>query len=529
MSCVTFDKLYDNYNVLSDAKDKISEHSKEYLEAIECTKGDEKEKKLATQIISKFFKYFPSLQNQAIEAIFDVCEDDDASIRIAAMKELPTVCKDNKDFASKVADILAQLLQLDDSQEYNIASSSLLQVLKANPITVIKCIFKQMQVPEVRDKCIKFLITKVKTLDKSVLSQEVEDVIIAETKKVLQDVTAEEFVNLMPFLISTRLSHTFTGQQELIDIAAEQAEINREFDPLEEGTNNVDRLITCIKFVLPFFSAKVESTRFVTHICGQVLPQWDKIATLPRGDLLQLVILRQLAELSTNCGKLDNPSLYVVHIFQILQNYMPPPPEDTDVVTMPLLDFTVVECLLYAFHRLARQCPLFLTHDAQSLKDFRARLTYFSRGAQGCSKALNNLTIKDKDLTEEELKKKKLSPKLLSNINTLIRDLFYQPPKYQCNVTLSFKLEEATLKKVQEKPAAGPKRHAPITFEANGANASSSKQSPRSSKSSESVKLYTPPSGKFSNSFQSYGGRIRGRNARGGAGRGRNSSRNWRN
>lgn len=50
------------------------------MEAIEGTKGDEKLKKLAAQIISKFFKHFPTLQCQAIEAIFDLCEDDNTTV-----------------------------------------------------------------------------------------------------------------------------------------------------------------------------------------------------------------------------------------------------------------------------------------------------------------------------------------------------------------------------------------------------------------------------------------------------------------
>lgn len=126
---------------------------------------------------------------------------------------------------------------------------------------------------------------------------------------------------------------------------------------------------------------------------------------------------------------------------------MPPPPEDTSIITIPHLEFSYVESLLYAFHRLARQCPDFLTHDAQVLKDFRARLMYFSRGVQGCNRALNNLD-KDKTYTPEEIKAQQISPKLFSNINTLIKDLFYQPPTYKCNVVLSFKNEESTTTKV---------------------------------------------------------------------------------
>lgn len=99
MGGLDLDKLYDNYNILSEAKEKASEvcytnsisnkcclirvfqHPTEYLEAIQGTKGDEKLKKLAAQIISKFFKYFPDLQCQAVDAMFDLCEDDNTAVR----------------------------------------------------------------------------------------------------------------------------------------------------------------------------------------------------------------------------------------------------------------------------------------------------------------------------------------------------------------------------------------------------------------------------------------------------------------
>lgn len=104
------------------------------------------------------------------------------------MKTLPTLCKENKDHIEKVADILAQLLQLDDPQEYNVASNALTQILSEDPITVIKCIFKQINGPDntVREKCIKFIVTKVKSLDKTVITNEIEDLIVSECKKILQ-------------------------------------------------------------------------------------------------------------------------------------------------------------------------------------------------------------------------------------------------------------------------------------------------------------------------------------------------------
>lgn len=52
------------------------------------------------------------------------------------------------------------------------------------------------------------------------------------------------------------------------------------------------------------------------------------------------------------------------------------------------------------------------------------------------------------------------------------------------------------------KPSGPQKRHVPITFDSS--NGSSSKHI-RSNKGGDNVKLYTPPSGKFSNNFQNYG------------------------
>lgn len=121
-----------------------------------------------------------------------------------------------------------------------------------------------------------------------------------------------------------------------------------------------------------------------------------------------------------------------------MQDYMPSPSPDTDDTTMPNFDFSLVECFLYAFHQLARQCPDFLTHDPLVLKDFRARLLYLARGVQSCLQALK------KPGAEQSDQHRISYPKLFSNLNVLIKDLFYQPPMYKCKVTLSFLAAETT-------------------------------------------------------------------------------------
>lgn len=63
----------------------------------------------------------------------------------------------------------------------------------------------------------------------------------------------------------------------------------------------------------------MESTKFLIYYCDQVLPHWDEIGKLNDGSTLQYQFLKQLTELSAHCGKLENPSLHVVQIFDKLK------------------------------------------------------------------------------------------------------------------------------------------------------------------------------------------------------------------
>lgn len=154
------DKLYKNYEILSDAKAKESilevrsfpvfffwikkkltdaiifflilffQHEKEYKEILEAVKGGDKEKRLASQFIGKFFKYFPTLADIAIDAQLDLCEDEDVQIRRQAIKDLPLLCKETKEHTPRIADILAQLLLAEDAVELQQVHMSLQALAK---------------------------------------------------------------------------------------------------------------------------------------------------------------------------------------------------------------------------------------------------------------------------------------------------------------------------------------------------------------------------------------------------------------
>ncbi|KAH3883154.1 hypothetical protein DPMN_007104 [Dreissena polymorpha] len=263
---VTVEELYQKFGVLADAKDKAGEHEAEFLYIISAVKGGPGEKRLASQFVTRFFKYFPKLAYQAINALFDLCEDDDINIRKQAIKDLPSLCKVDKDHVPKIAEALTQLLQCEDQNELSLIHSSLSQLLTINAKGVLHGLFTQINGEDdgVREKAIKFLFVNLRKLPDETLNKEAQDYLVDECKKVLHDVTKEEFIFIMEILKSVPSMNTVIGRQQLLEIVTEQAELDQAFEASD--TDIVDRLLSCAKQAVPLFSKNVHSKVFLSYI-----------------------------------------------------------------------------------------------------------------------------------------------------------------------------------------------------------------------------------------------------------------------
>lgn len=516
----TVEELYRNYGILADATEQVGQHKDAYQVILDGVKGGTKEKRLAAQFIPKFFKHFPELADSAINAQLDLCEDEDVSIRRQAIKELPQFATGEN--LPRVADILTQLLQTDDSAEFNLVNNALLSIFKMDAKGTLGGLFSQILQGEdiVRERAIKFLSTKLKTLPDEVLTKEVEELILTESKKVLEDVTGEEFVLFMKILSGLKSLQTVSGRQQLVELVAEQADLEQTFNPSDPDC--VDRLLQCTRQAVPLFSKNVHSTRFVTYFCEQVLPNLSSLTTPVEGLDIQLEVLKLLAEMSSFCGDMEKLETNLRKLFDKLLEYMPLPPEEAENGENagneePKLQFSYVECLLYSFHQLGRKLPDFLTAklNAEKLKDFKIRLQYFARGLQVYIRQLR-LALQGKTgeaLKTEENKIKVVALKITNNINVLIKDLFHIPPSYKSTVTLSWKPvqkveigqkranEDTTSGSPPKKPPTGPKRDA--------------------------RQIYNPPSGKYSSNLGNFNYEQRGafRGSRGGRGWGARGNR----
>lgn len=110
-----------------------------------------------------------------------------SQIRKQAIKDLPSLCRDSKKFTPKVSDILAQLLQADDSTELSVVQTSLITLIKTDPKGVLSGLFGHINSDDdlLRETCIKFL-GRVKQLGREVIDKDAEDFLITQCKKVLQ-------------------------------------------------------------------------------------------------------------------------------------------------------------------------------------------------------------------------------------------------------------------------------------------------------------------------------------------------------
>lgn len=59
-----------------------NKHEAEYLAILEAVKGEQKEKRLASQFIARLFKHFPMYADMALGAQLNLCSDTDVAVSI---------------------------------------------------------------------------------------------------------------------------------------------------------------------------------------------------------------------------------------------------------------------------------------------------------------------------------------------------------------------------------------------------------------------------------------------------------------
>jgi hypothetical protein len=82
----------------------------------------------------------------------------------------------------------------------------------------------------IRDRALRFLVAKVRTLDAKILTKEIEEFLYVEAKKILNDVNGDEFILFMALLQKLPHLQTVHGRKELLALVVKQTELHKTFD-----------------------------------------------------------------------------------------------------------------------------------------------------------------------------------------------------------------------------------------------------------------------------------------------------------
>lgn len=508
------DDLYKFYGILADAKEDAPKHEATYLQIVSGTKGGVKEKQLAAQFIARFFKHFSKHSDVAIDAIFDLCEDEDITIRKSAIKDLSVLCKDcGPEHLTRIADILTQLLQTNDQQESTQVQATLITVLKQNPKETLNAIFNQIntaELEEIRKRAIKFLVAKLPVMiepnsssSSGIINKDVEELLVKHIKQVLTDVDAEEFSLFIRLLTALPSMSSLTGRQELVNVIMGQSELDKPY-----GANDAERimiLLACVQQAIPLFSKNVQSNKFVKGFLDNVIPIFTKL----QDETVKFEVLKAFAELCSHYNTANaatNALITLGGLFDVLTVYLPKPSEveETENQDQAKFNFSFVECLLFSFHALARINGDFLAAGDEAtkerLKDFRLRLQYFAKGTQNYIKELRSTLAKPATVPtgtnkeeNDENKIRRVALRVTTNIDLLIKDFFHNPPSYKVVTTLSWKAATS----IGHDQAAAAASAAKRTLSAS-ANDNTASDGGNKKKTTERGGVYAPPSGRYS-------------------------------
>ncbi|UJR30970.1 hypothetical protein I4U23_018482 [Adineta vaga] len=452
------DRIYDLYNVLNDKNgtNNSPEALGAYQNLIQAMKQGPQEKKLALQFIGKFCKNFPAEMTKTVEGVIDLCENEDITIRKLAIKEFPTLMRASTDTLQRVIGILIQLLHANDPSEVTQAQNSIMAIYHINPketITGILSTIHHTQEDTLRKRALRFLCTRIATLDETDLSKEIEEHLIKTCKDISSGLDAEEFVTVIKLFSTLRSMQTLVARQELVNMIINQCH-------LEQGWNGVDidrlnLIVVYMNHATSLLSKNVHSTKFIVFMLDYVIEPLDK---LPTSSDDKLDIFRILAEMSPFSTEFDRPKERLAKLFHVLMTFLPEPSVESETAganeTTPHFQFSFIECLMYALHQLSRKYPDFLIaeENEEHVKDFRLRLRYLYRGASSYTTQLKScLNEKVEGDEQDERKKSRLiAYKICSNVQIMIRDLCRSPPSFKSNVILSWKTTEELKRSLSE-------------------------------------------------------------------------------
>ncbi|CAL1706135.1 unnamed protein product [Somion occarium] len=194
--------------------------------------------------ITLFIKDFPDLEDDAINAVYDLCEDQDPTVRIRGYRTISAVSKVQQKWIKRNADVLVQLLQSDDANEVDVVKRALTEHLDLDPATTLGVLCDQIiPVGDPLDEEEQAIRDRLRSLVLAYLSDDAKRGIIerhaSNRQSPAEDVLVSGLLKAIPKLSSTDIDiivrdillslptfsrHSSRGQ-ELLDIIVRRAQV----------------------------------------------------------------------------------------------------------------------------------------------------------------------------------------------------------------------------------------------------------------------------------------------------------------
>ncbi|GJJ78982.1 hypothetical protein EMPS_11341 [Entomortierella parvispora] len=413
------DAIYNAYNEITDAKENASQHENAYLTIVTAAQGSDGAKRLAAQFIPAFFKHFPSLHSKAIDGVFDLCEDESPLIRQSAIKSLPSLCKDEQSHTIKIADVLCQLLQLDD-QDLVVVQGALQTLMIQSPREVLAVLFRQgVKGTDLRERTLEFITTNVMaSADTLFKDSEIELFFLEEMQKAMASVSNAELETFAKIIMRTIAYKSgkldLTG---LLNIYINHITSEGPFNPSDP--ESVKRVLVAGKLSGPLLKRTISPEPILDFFASNILPptSFNHLT-----DKQKTSVLRIYADALIN--GIPPASAYKL-AGELLTNLLVDivPVEQDNTVS---LKFPQIECLTSALYFVATK-----EHDSLDREDLIARFRTLYMVSQ------NELSVLRQSLLAEKAKKpeqeaviKNLSRtiQMYSNIHSVVKE--FMKPKH---------------------------------------------------------------------------------------------------
>ncbi|KAF6761162.1 apoptosis inhibitory protein 5-domain-containing protein [Ephemerocybe angulata] len=167
---------------------------------------------LAAKNIQFFFKDFPELEEQAINAVYDLCEDQDSEVRIEGYKAITRISRAERRLVKRNADVLLQLLQSDEPDEVTVVKQALIEHMDLDPTGTLGVLCDQLApIDSSVDEEERGMREHLRTLVAAFLTGEAMDSIARHVEK---DRTLESV--FMPSILGVVLELDFSEMTQIV-------------------------------------------------------------------------------------------------------------------------------------------------------------------------------------------------------------------------------------------------------------------------------------------------------------------------